>query len=250
MDAYLFFLGALGALITVYLYKQVIIPEFRPLFDISEMLDEKDKRIDHIESTRKELDRLQAELEKNSMNQDSEKRLKFLICSTHKEIAEETKRLETLEHTIKRGQYTSRGLGFLVYIILGGVFGALLAGKVEIEGWTGDLPNYFQSLLIGATWTSYLSVIGFKTIKDKTDKELESAKKKAAEKFKTLEKDLTQKVKNQMEPKKDKVKAEYSPLTVETASIVTEEIAKASKVVQENMDKARDKIRKDLSRFP
>ncbi len=33
----LFLLGALGALLTIYLTKEAVIPEFRPLFDISEM---------------------------------------------------------------------------------------------------------------------------------------------------------------------------------------------------------------------
>ncbi|MFZ2070745.1 MAG: hypothetical protein WAV32_03920 [Halobacteriota archaeon] len=48
MDMSLFLFGALGAILTVYLAKQEVIPEFRPLFEISEKEKEVIEHQDHI----------------------------------------------------------------------------------------------------------------------------------------------------------------------------------------------------------
>ena len=50
-------------------------------------------------------------------------------------------------------------MGFLVYIVLGGFFGSLLADIVQVEELIVGLPDFFKSMVIGATWTSYIFTI-------------------------------------------------------------------------------------------
>jgi hypothetical protein len=161
MDWVFFLPGMLGALLTVYLAKQEIVPEFRPLFDTSKKEKEAGEHRGHIKETEKHIDDLQAKLEAESVAEEVVTRLTIVLNTSLSELREERTRLQRLEREIKQNQVISRGLGFLFYIVLGGVFGALLAGKVQVEGMSGKLSDFFKSIVIGATWTSYLSVLGF-----------------------------------------------------------------------------------------
>jgi len=181
MDWGLFLLGMLGALLTVYLAKQEVIPEFRPLFNISEKEKEAREHRDHIKKTEKHIDEIQARLEAESFPEDAVARLTTVLKSSQDELRDERIRLQRLEREIKQSQIISRTLGFLFYIILGGVFGSLLADRVQVKGLSGDLPDYFESIVIGATWTSYLSVIGFSQVGKKVDEKIEAAKKEIVE---------------------------------------------------------------------
>ena len=181
MDWGLFLLGMLGALLTVYLAKQEGIPEFRPLFNISEKEKEAREQRDHIKKTEKHIDEIQARLEAESFPEDAVARLTTVLKSSQDELRDERIRLQRLEREIKQSQIISRTLGFLFYIILGGVFGSLLADRVQVKGLSGDLPDYFESIVIGATWTSYLSVIGFSQVGKKVDEKIEAAKKEIVE---------------------------------------------------------------------
>ena len=44
--------------------------------------------------------------------------------------------------------------------------------------------------MIGATWTSYLSTIGFRSVQQKTDEIIEAGLKESAEKFDALKKEI------------------------------------------------------------
>lgn len=177
----LFLLGMLGALLTVYLVKQTPIPEFRAISDTSENEKEAREHRIHIKKTEEHIDGLQAKLEQKSIPKDETERLAITLKSSQKELEDERARLQILERGIKRSQVISRGLGFIIYIVLGGFFGCLLAGRVKVEGLSGDLPDYFESIVIGATWTSYLSVIGFSQVGNKVDEKIEAAKKEIVE---------------------------------------------------------------------
>lgn len=181
MDWGLFLFGMLGALLTVYLAKHEVIPEFRPLFDTSEKVKEAKEHQNHIKKTEKHIDDIQAKLEAETLPENAVTRLTTVLKSSQDEIRDERARLQTLEREIKQSQVFSRSVGFLFYIILGGVFGSLLAGRVQIEGLSGDLPNFFESIVIGATWTSYLSVIGFSQVGKRVDEKIEAAKKEITE---------------------------------------------------------------------
>ncbi len=177
MDIVLFCFGALGALLTVYIGKQEIVPEFRPLFDTSEKEKEAIRHRNHIKLTEQHIDTIQARIEDPSTSENDAKKLQFVLETSLKELQAERERLQILEHEIKQSQVISRALGFLFYIVLGGVFGSLLAGQVEIEGLSNDLSIYLQSMVIGATWITYLSVIGLNQINKKINEEIETLRK-------------------------------------------------------------------------
>jgi hypothetical protein len=61
----------------------------------------------------------------------------------------------------------------LVYIGLGSVFAGSLSNSITVEGLEGALGNAVKPLVTGATWTSYLSVLGFRNEK-KGKKDAES----------------------------------------------------------------------------
>jgi len=188
MDFVLFLAGMLGALLTVYLAKQEIIPEFRPLFDTSEKEKEAKEHREHIKKTEKHIDEIQAKLESESLPEKDVDRLKTVLLTSQEELREERKRLRELELEIKQSQIISRGLGFLLYIVLGGIFGSLLADKVQVEGLSGNLPDIFKSMVIGATWISYSSIIGLPTrvskFRREVDEKIDAVKKEVIEMMK------------------------------------------------------------------
>lgn len=133
MNWELFLFGMLGALLTVYLAKHEVIPEFRPLFDTSEKVKKAREYQNHIKKTEKHIDDIQAKLEAESLTENAVTRLTTVIKTSQDEIRDERSRLQILEREIKQSQVFSRSVGFLFYIILGGVFGSLLAGRVQIR---------------------------------------------------------------------------------------------------------------------
>jgi len=177
----LFFLGMLGAILTVYLAKQEVVPEFRILFDTSDKEKEANRHRAHITETEDSIDSIQAQLKAPQLEEAFSQRLLKVLESSQIELRDERARLHTLEREIKQSQVFSRGIGFLLYIVLGGVFGSLLSGKVQVEGLSGSLPDFFEAIIIGATWTSYLSVIGFSRVGKKVDEKIEAARSEIME---------------------------------------------------------------------
>jgi hypothetical protein len=181
LDIGLFFLGVLGAIVVLYLSKQTVIPEFRPLYDTFAKEEELARHQDHIKITEKDIDDNQKELKKEDLKNDQAERLKKVLDTSLSELNIERSREHTLEREIMIGQIITRSLGFLIYVILGGVFGALLAGYVKVEGLSGDLPKAFESIVIGATWTTYLSTIGLKGIIKNSEEQYNAEIKKMTE---------------------------------------------------------------------
>lgn len=249
MDISLFLLGALGALLTVYIAKQEIIPEFRPLFDTSGKEKEVSEHQEHIKNTEKHIDDIQNKLEEEKpLTEDSVTRLTIVINTSQDELRDERKRLQVLEREIKQNQIISRSVGFLIYIILGGVFGSLLAGKVQVDGLNGDLPNFFESMLIGATWTSYLSTIGFRSGQKKADEIIEAGLKEFTEKFVALKKGimdiLAQEAANAENAEKAKV--EQPLYTNEVARIIADKIDLAEVDLQRDMNLTKQMVRREI----
>jgi hypothetical protein len=254
MDIGLFALGTLGALVIVYIAKQQIIPEFRALFDTTEAETEVNKHLGHIDKIQQEIDSIQETmLNEESMSDDHLQRLTVVLNTAQPELQAETKRLEVLQRQITQSQIFSRGLGFIVYIVLGGVFGALLAGHVHVDGLGAGLPMYFESMLIGATWTTYLSTIGFKVGQQK-------AQQNADDKLQTLNQESTKKLeelKNMLVPQVETkvAKAERADpvdqptLAPELAQTVNNALDQASKEMQRQTDQTRQMIRKDFQRI-
>ncbi|KPL24741.1 MAG: hypothetical protein AMJ75_02950 [Phycisphaerae bacterium SM1_79] len=192
MDFGLFFLGMLGAILTVYLAKQEVVPEFRLLFDTSDKEKEANRHRAHIKQTEDDIDGVQTQLKTPQLEETLAQRLMKVLESNQVELRDERTRLQTLEREIKQSQVFSRGIGFLLYIVLGGVFGSLLSGKVKVEGLSGDLPNFFEAIIIGATWTSYLSVIGSSRVSKKVDEKIEAARSEIVERANKRQKEASQ----------------------------------------------------------
>lgn len=235
----LFLLGAVGALVIVYLATQQPIPEFRSLYNIDDKQQEADAHRAHLEETQKEIDTVQAKLQSEELSSGLRDQLHTVLKSSEKEMTHEIARLEALERDIMRSQLFSRVMGFLLYIILGGVFGALLSGRVTVNGLSGDLPMYFESILIGATWTTYLSAIGF-NIKEQKNKQNAVANVDALNnKFA----DNLEKLKNTLVPLIEKV------ALAEQASPVQQPVLapKMAYVINQAIESTNNGLQKDIS---
>ena len=180
----MFGFGALGALLFVYLAKNEPIPEFRPLFDIFELQREARRHRKHIEKTERDIDAVQDRLRDGSAICDNSQCLIHVLDSYLEEVDKERSRLQHLEHQIRRNQITSRTLGFFFYIIMGGIIGALLATEMEINVFSSGASNYIESMVIGATWISYLSTIGFRFTRSRPGERIDRLRKDSLEEMK------------------------------------------------------------------
>lgn len=193
----LFLLGALGALLTVYLAKDDVIPEFRPIYDTSDDIKERKDIQDRIADLEKEMADNQKRLDKGPLSAEETTQLQVSLASLHQSVEEERSREKVLEDEIRHGQIISRSLGFVFYILLGGVFGSLLAGLVQVPGFSGSLPTYFQSVVIGATWTTYLSTIGLKSGQKKVDETVNAGQQDTQKRIASLKAELTEYIDNE-----------------------------------------------------
>jgi DNA repair exonuclease SbcCD ATPase subunit len=245
MEIGVFLLGALGALLTVYLAKQEVIPEFRPLFDTSEKEKETREHQDHIKRTEKHIDDITDKLEQ-PLDKDVVTQLKTVLKTSQEELREERARLQTLEREIKQSQIISRSLGFFFYIVLGGVFGSLLAGKVKVEGLSGDLPTYFQSIVIGATWITYLSTIGFRSGQKKADDIIEAGKKETAETIEAFKKELAPRMEKIVANAEKAEKVDDPVHAPDVKRMLDEEIGKMNMTAQKNWDMTRQMVQRNV----
>lgn len=184
-----FLFGAFGALLLVYISKDVAIPEFRPLYDISDMQREARRHRKHIEKTESDIDSLQDRLRSASLSDDAQV-LSGVLESYLTEVEAERVRLHVLEKEIKNGQVLSRGLGFFFYIVLGGVFGTLLSGQVDIKFISEGVSNFLESFVIGATWTSYLSSIGIRSTQKRVVGQVDKLRDEFSRDMELYKKDL------------------------------------------------------------
>jgi hypothetical protein len=168
-----FLLGLFGALVTLYLAKQVVIPELRPLYDTTDMeVESKSLRAltdDARQRIAAVLNQLATETRRSA---DLSRQLDGLQTS----LNSNQKRLDVLEGRLLRSQMMSRGLGFLLFVILGGVVAYLLTGRVTVTGFQGTLPQGFQAIAIGAGWTGFLSVFGIRNIQESATKQVDAVK--------------------------------------------------------------------------
>ncbi|MCD4807028.1 MAG: hypothetical protein K8R13_05555 [Methanococcoides sp.] len=188
-----FLFGAFGALLLVYISKDVAIPEFRPLYDISDMQREARRHRKHIEKTESDIDSLQDRLRSASISDDAQV-LSRVLESYLTEVEAERARLHVLEKEIKNGQLLSRGLGFFFYIVLGGVFGTLLSGQVNITFVSEGVSNFLESFVIGATWTSYLSSIGIRSTQRRVGGQVDKLRDEFSRDMERYRKDLKEQI--------------------------------------------------------
>ena len=245
----LFFLGALGALLTVYLAKQEVVPEFRVIFDTSDMEKEIGRHQDHIKKTEEDVDDIQTKLRDASVPAAQKKYLTTVLNSSMPELQAGRTRLEKLERAVVKSRAFSRSLGFVFYVGLGGVFGALLADKITVEGLSGKLPTVFQSIVIGATWTTYLSAIGFRSNQAKADDRIETVKKEAAESIEMLKKELTPIVTEKVASAEQAPKVKTSILAGEVGKMLVKELDRTNLAVQKKLDETKKMVRMDMKQI-
>ena len=173
----LFALGILGALITIYIAQQEVVPEFRPLFDTQEREQEAKDLREHNKKTREEIDKIQATLQGGVLPKDQLQQISKALDTSQRELEDDRQRLERLERKINQGKVAFRTIGFILYAILGGAIAALLSDKVKVEGFDVTLPKQFQAIFVGASWTGFLSVLGFSTTSQKTGGGFDALKK-------------------------------------------------------------------------
>jgi hypothetical protein len=242
----LLLLGALGALLTVYLAKEEVIPEFRPLFDTTAQEAEVQERREHIKKTEQEIDEAQARLTQESVPAQLAQCLKAFIETSLPELAGERARLQVLEREAKQRQILSRSLGFLFYVVLGGVFGYLLYDRVKVEGFDEGFPSTFKAIVIGATWTAYLSTLGFRSVHKKAVDDIDALNREIAEKLEALKKDLTEKLAEQAAGGGQGDRAATPVLAGETAKMVSEQIDRAGSAMRGKLEATRRKVQKDV----
>jgi hypothetical protein len=247
MDISLLLLGAIGALVTVYVAKDQVIPEFRPLFDIAEHVAEAAVLRAHIDQTRKEINETQGKLKEDARLPDAHAaRLQKFVNTSHDEIKVAAARLAFLEKRIVRGQTLSRGLGFFFYIVLGGIFGSLLAGRVQVLGANEELPDIFEAMLIGATWTTYLAAVGYRTGQKLVEETLTGVRKESIDAVEHLKKELTEMVGNEM-AKIGSGSPASTPSQVDgVAKIIAASLDQAGVRIQTRLDVASHLVRRDM----
>jgi hypothetical protein len=246
MDWLGFILGALGATVTVYLAQQEVIPEFRAVFDTSDKTKEASEVQQHVEKKNKQIDDIQDNLRDPSVAPEVAERLTTVLNSCQREVEDETRRLTDLERDIKQGQIISRSFGFFFYIILGGAFGSLLAGIVQIQGFSGALPKFFESIIIGATWPTYLSVLGLQSGLGKANQEMDSIQKKASENLDSLTKEIPEIVRREV-AKAEMTEKRKQPIRAdEVAGIIADKLDLANMGMQNNFNQSRQLVQRYL----
>ncbi|MDI6800322.1 MAG: hypothetical protein QMD53_06645 [Actinomycetota bacterium] len=185
MDAiWLWILGAIGALVTIYARSEDPVPPFRALYDYSEDETELSRVREEIKNANLKRKELSDKYESKELDDNQFDRLTKELDDRISDLEGSRKSLDT---KIRKAQIVHRVLGFIVYIVLGAVFAGLLSDLISVEGLEGQISNIAKPILIGATWTSYLSVLGFRN----EEKKKQEAEEKAEAERDTAKEEIT-----------------------------------------------------------
>lgn len=204
MDWALFVPGAAGALVTVYLAAKEVVPEFPPLIDVATKEEELVRRQKRIQTTELEIDESQKELRSDPPISNTRlERLSKHLDTSREEVDADRTRVQQLEKDVAWSQRWSRTIGFIVYVVLGGVFAALVASNVEVQGrasgFEGTFADGVKAFVIGGAWTSFLATIGYQSGSNKVDRQLQSARQDALARIKSLEEEIDDVFKSELE---------------------------------------------------
>ena len=185
-----FILGLLGALAFVYIAKQQVLPEFRPFVDTQEKQKELDARKIALETTDADIKRLTLALvdATDGVKQVGIKGALEVEQKTRADIAQE---ILNQQRDLDGTQRQMRILGMVCYLLLGGVFAAIGSDFLKVEGLNESLSQLLKPMVIGATWTSFLTAMGFNFGKVGAEKQLDGIKTDVAASIETLKKDVS-----------------------------------------------------------
>ena len=122
----------------------------------------------------------------------------------------------------------------------------MLAGIVEVRGLPGNLPDYFESVIIGATWTSYLSTIGFRTGQKRTEDRIEQLRTQALQQFDEVKKVLPQMVANEVAEAEKADKIDEPKEADKVARQVTEKLDQVRIELEEDLNFTKQMVQRDV----
>jgi hypothetical protein len=186
-----FWLGVFGAFLTLYLSKQVAIPELRALYDASGMEAEADKLRRSIDDARGRLNSIEAQYVADPSHLDG---LKAQWRAVFDQTRFDQRNLDRLERRLMIGQMISKGGGFALFVLFGGVVAYLLTGDVNVSNLVGtaSVPQGLQAVAIGAGWNGLLSVFGIRNIQDAATQQVEAVKDQTVQQLNALRTGLDQ----------------------------------------------------------
>ena len=183
----------------------------------------------------------------DSPSKDLADRLTTVLKTSQTELKTERERLQKLEKEIKWNQIVSRSLGFIFYIGIGGVFGALLADEIKIGDLSEDIPAYFKSIIIGATWTSYLSTIGFRTGQKRADETIKAGLLESTQKFNNFKDDVLNLVTEEVKKVEKKDKVDKPVLFNDVVYKLSNKMEQFKKDSEKSMDLTRQMAQRDMN---
>jgi hypothetical protein len=236
-----FLLGLVGALLTLYLAKQVIIPEFRPLIDVTPV--EESAR-----QSRADIAKIKADIDKTRMMMTEQPLNSYYLTRVYsaldRSLRAEQNRLDRSERRLALNQLVSRSLGFFFFVLLGGVFAALFSDQVKIslQGPSGaSLPGFFQAVVIGAGWTGLVSIFGIRGLQSRATEMIGQMGEESKKRIDELKTSLVQAIRP--EHTAEAVQA-AAPTAEQLSSAVAARCEQAKKELSAHLDKARDSIKR------
>lgn len=161
---WLYLLGALGAILTLYIRSDEPIPSFRAFFDYEAQEVELEKVKNEITAD-EEIRKSYSKDYRNGVLDNS--KFEYLTREIDDLIADMSMKRLSLEKRVAGAQILHRSLGFIFYVVFGSLFAGLLSNIIDVEGLEGPLSSALKPLVLGATWTTYLSLLGFRDQKNK-----------------------------------------------------------------------------------
>lgn len=242
-----FFLGLVGALLTVYLARHVVIPEARPFIDIAPIEQDVQEARKRIASIRGQLDNLRALLVAQPVNSSY---LTRVVRTLEQTLRDELSWLDRNERRIFRTQFGSRLLGTAWFILLGGIFAALFTDQIQIglQGQNGaSLPKYFQAVVIGAGWTGLLSVFGIRGIQKMAGMSMDQLAEQSTRRIDDLQTSLVGRIRaGQPAQANAAVPTAPSPTAAQMEAWVVEESEQAKRDLSSHLARAHAALRHSI----
>jgi hypothetical protein len=241
-DVAQFGLGLAGALVTLYIAKDEVLPEFRAFYDTSDREREAAELRKKIAATESRIDAISSKLESGGLTKQNSDDLHQALHSHHADATAWRERLQSIEAKVDLKQVVSRSLGFIFYVGLGGVFGWLLADEVNVEG----IGTNLQALLIGATWTTYVSSIGFRAAQGRVKERVDATLDEVSKKIDAAKQDVARSVSQQVAEVETNDAVEQPQAADRVALEVTEKMDVMRAEVEDNLTQARKEAARDF----
>lgn len=235
-----FLLGTVGAILTLYLARQVMIPKFRPLVSIEPIENSAQQAREDIAKTKIRLEKFQAMMTDQPLNSCLTRVFNALERSLrHQEI-----RLDRYENQVLVHQYVSSVLGFLFFVVLGGAFAFLFTGqvKVSLQGPNGgSLPESVQAVAIGAGWTGLVSIVGIRGIQSTATSIIGQMGEQSKKHIDELKKSLVEGIRPD-QPVGAPAAVPTPDQLAQLASLIVAQCDQAKNDLSAHLDKARESI--------